>query len=384
MHVIFVYNEERIHSKDIKSRIKENSIMKSKITDVERFRLWTQSRTSYTLRGFCEKSKGCKSKTVVSNWKILCSTTLFFCKTGSTKDFCSYIVTKAYDEKIINNEERNKLIKRLEHTTFPTINFVVSNITCIAHIVECANNKISIMIEFTNFSEERDDNSLPSLQWIMRKSTHEKNIDTINVEYHDIRPIGKYVTQPRMTSCYGKSYKFSGSTQKINNEMPEKIENMINFINLSAHLPKEAQVNMCLVNHYNHGRHCIGEHSDNESSMLSLKDVYCFCEGMPRELIIRKKKDNTAKKRELLKIMISEGLYIMHGENFQKKYTHEFPEVFPGIFKKLQKILYPLEKEFPDYPRNNTTSISDKGANRLHLLQADWIANHSKILECLL
>ena len=125
--------------------------------------------------------------------------------------------------------------------------------------------------------------------------------------------------------------------------------------------------------------------------MGHLKDVFCWSEGSRRELVIRARKDkvciplrkdkekDSPGAREILRMMIPEGLYVMNGGDggcFQKEYTHEFPEVHPAIFKKLQSAFLDKVEEHPDYPREQITS--DNGASRLHLFQADWIACHAE------
>ena len=131
--------------------------------------------------------------------------------------------------------------------------------------------------------------------------------------------------------------------------------------------------------------------------MGHLKDVFCWSEGANRELVIRAKKDkvcvplrkdkekDSPGAREILRIMIPEGLYVMNGGHygcFQKEYTHEFPEVHPSTFKKLQDAFHDKVEEYPDYPRE--VVMSENGASRLHLLQADWIASHPKAAKNIL
>lgn len=134
--------------------------------------------------------------------------------------------------------------------------------------------------------------------------------------------------------------------------------------------------------------------------MGHLKDVFCWCEGGARELVIRWKneptfclkgeglkqnttnkttntKKTTKKDKEVLRIVIPEGIYVMNGGEkgrFQKEYTHEFPEVHPALFKKMQSAFQKNVVKYPDFPRN--VVLSEKGSSRLHLLQADYIANH--------
>jgi len=76
-------------------------------------------------------------------------------------------------------------------------------------------------------------------------------------------------------------------------------------------------------------------------------------------------------------VAIPEGLYVMNGGEggcFQKEYTHEFPEVHPALFKKMQTAFAENVVKYPNFPRN--VILSDKGASRLHLVQAEYIARN--------
>ncbi len=314
--------------------------MKVKSSRLEQFDKWLNHRTSYTLRAFTAKDDHLP---IISIWDKTYTSDIF--------ELCDL-------NKILNDQytKYNNLI-------LPTIHFHKS-----------VKGRISVVNEnlFIEFLLSHD----CILQWMPWPSNLLK--PTINnAQYVDISPVGKPVTQPRKTVCYGSAYQYSGKTHPMELMTPS-IQLLINWINTNAHLPEKYGVNMCLANSYDHGRHAIGEHQDSMNQMNHVKDVYCFCVGDARELVLRTKDKGTPKEREVLRIMIPEGLYIMHGEQFQKYYTHEFPEVYPALFKYLQKILI----HHKDYP--NEPILSEHGANRLHLVQADWMVLHADEIRKLL
>ena len=356
-----------------------------KLTEVEKFDCWLKSRTSYTLRGFHDKVLN--NKPVISKWNILYSSDIL----DTDID-----IKKTMIELVINSklETIDKLLNTINTQPIPIIISCNNiNIKMKIYIIDTGlidnNIELNILIDIL-----MPLNDQCSLQWMFWPDSLPKpNID--QYKYHDIKPVGKMVAQPRLTACFGKSYNFSGSTHKIEENTPDVIENLFTAITTMCNIPIERGPNMCLVNHYTHGRHCIGEHSDDERAMNYLKNVYCFCEGDSRELILRfsKKQMNkiptspfgtTASKmpREVVKLIIPEGLYIMNGENFQKGYTHQIPEVYPSLFKKIQKTCLNDIKNYPDYPRVKT--FTENNADRTHLLQADWIAVNSDIIKKLL
>lgn len=206
--------------------------------------------------------------------------------------------------------------------------------------------------------------------------------------YHDIKLFNNMLTQPRETTVWGKSYTFSGATHEVEpGEVPNDIQQLFIATEQLLNLPS-GSVNMCLKNHYLHKRHCIGEHSDDDKEMGHLRDVFCWCDGSG-ELVVRARKNHgelnggdvakqTPKEREVIRIIIPTGLYVMQGQCFQKEYTHEFPEQYSAFYKRLHNQILNDTKKFPDFPRENI--ISKNGANRTHLIQADWIAtNHERV-----
>lgn len=173
--------------------------------------------------------------------------------------------------------------------------------------------------------------------------------------YHSVN-FGKSITMPRRTKCYSHTYSFSGQTHPVESSTPEEITKLYEKTNEIFGV----SVNMCLENQYEHGRHYISKHSDDERQFSDeLRDVFCWSLGAARRalfaLIQDKKGRVLANLKHLtnppgsalaLDILLPEGLYVMQGSNFQKTYTHEFPQQHPKLFEKLVKTI-----RHPDFPR---------------------------------
>jgi len=119
---------------------------------------------------------------------------------------------------------------------------------------------------------------------------------------------------------------------------------------------------MCLGNLYPTGYHCIGKHSDDEKQMSdACKDVVCWVVGAARRLIIREKKHGKQlQDRIVLSVLIPQGVYIMHGNMFQSRYSHEIPREGVALFDKL-------------------CSIAPQDIPKLE--QADWLAANPKAVK---
>jgi alkylated DNA repair dioxygenase AlkB len=131
---------------------------------------------------------------------------------------------------------------------------------------------------------------------------------------------GKSVMQPRKTVCWDHSYRYSGQWHPVEKgETPQEIKNMYKVVNDLFGV----NVNMCLANAYENGYENIAAHSDDEKQMGNLHDVFCFVTGATRTAVFRHKQDKT----KVLEVQLPEGLYVMQGQPFQQRYTHEFPKI---------------------------------------------------------
>lgn len=102
-------------------------------------------------------------------------------------------------------------------------------------------------------------------------------------EYHHVRPGGAvYALQARRTKCYDRAYQYSGQMHPIEQDTPSTINpGLYQETNAIFQLPQDGKggVNMCLENDYDHGRHYISEHSDDERAFGTIHDVYCWITG---------------------------------------------------------------------------------------------------------
>ena len=192
--------------------------------------------------------------------------------------------------------------------------------------------------------------------------------------YHHIKPSAAYAIQPRRTKCYSYTYNYSKTVHPVEPKTPRHIRKLYKITNALFGLDADDGVNMDLANYYSNGRHSIGRHSDDERQFGHLKDVYCWifgptCSEEPwgRLGIFRDKKD----KSEVLRLKIPQGLYVMQGLSFQRHYTHEFPELYPALFKRL---VAACSIKFDRFPKN--VPITELGAPQEKIIQADWIKNH--------
>jgi alkylated DNA repair dioxygenase AlkB len=175
-------------------------------------------------------------------------------------------------------------------------------------------------------------------------------------DYHKVRT----GMQPRKTVCYGTSYNYSGLKHPLEKDVPDDIQNLINYTNIIYDVKNELDVSspitMCLANLYPTYHHSISKHSDDESQFSYIRDVICWVVGNPRTLIIRPKTSSDI----ILSLDLPQGIYIMKGEWFQSDFTHEIPKKKETLFKKLS-ILAP-----------NELSTLEK---------ADWLSNNKKIIK---
>jgi len=155
-------------------------------------------------------------------------------------------------------------------------------------------------------------------------------------KYHPVKIMGKEILQPRRTTCYGVAYRYSGVTHKLEKTIPDDIAFLMKETARMYKVDNEDKYGkpMTLVNEYPTGRHYISAHSDDEKQMGTVNDVICWVIGDARKVVFRNKK-----KKIVLEVVLSEGLYIMKGEDFQKLYTHEIPKTYDSFFNRVSKMI---------------------------------------------
>lgn len=211
-------------------------------------------------------------------------------------------------------------------------------------------------------------------QWMPLPGVISRNVaaykmsDDIGI-YHHLKPSAAFALQPRRTICYDHVYNYSKTQHPVEPVTPDHIKTLYSVTNELYGLGSDG-VNMDLGNYYPTGRHHINAHSDNEKQFGRLKDVYCWVFGPASRLGVFRDLDG----KEVLSLHIPEGLYVMRGLSFQRHYTHEFPELYPALFKRMCK--YITLDGFPrDVPK---TSL---GAPQTSLVQADWIKANREVMR---
>lgn len=137
-------------------------------------------------------------------------------------------------------------------------------------------------------------------------------------EYGLVKIYGKVIHTPRWQQTYGRAYEFSG----INHtplETPPLFQPFWDWATTTEYGP----FNQMLVNWYQNGHHYIGAHSDDETFMKPDTPIVSISLGASRKFRIREKKTNMIVKD----IMMSHGMILVMGGNFQKEFKHEVPKI---------------------------------------------------------
>jgi len=218
-------------------------------------------------------------------------------------------------------------------------------------------------------------NNKSKLTWFAWPEWIDKPVIPDNSEYHSIKVLGNEVLQPRKTRCYVHSYKYSNTWHPLEKEVPDDIQNLLDWTTLLYNADDEEKYGtpMCLVNEYTTLRHCIGVHSDDEEQFGTLRDVICWVDGATRRLILRDKKT----KAMVLNLELPEGLYIMRGRSFQKDYTHEIPRAMDSTFEELRKLLPEKIKshdknQIADWMSANSKWVKENTESKLYQRYLKW------------
>ncbi len=124
------------------------------------------------------------------------------------------------------------------------------------------------------------------------------------------------ISTPRWTQSYFMNYNFSGLDHPVYDDIPNIVKPHLKFVNDMKIGPGE--FNQCLINWYGNGHDYIGEHSDDESQLLSNSPILGINFGTARKLRIRSK---TNKLDKIDFMMGPNSFYIMMGQ-CQKNYKH--------------------------------------------------------------
>ncbi|XP_063693425.1 alpha-ketoglutarate-dependent dioxygenase alkB homolog 3-like [Bolinopsis microptera] len=132
---------------------------------------------------------------------------------------------------------------------------------------------------------------------------------------------------PRLSSWFGPvDYAFSGIVMKANSvsQCPRLIAAYQNMAeNLFTPNNIDCSSDCFLINQYRTGRDSCGEHSDNEPEVDLSKPVVTLSLGQQRCMLIREAKNPG----NAITVQLDQGsVLVMHGTDFQKKYTHQIPK----------------------------------------------------------
>jgi len=137
-------------------------------------------------------------------------------------------------------------------------------------------------------------------------------------ERHTIMIYGKARQTPRWQQSYGKSYKYSGTTNVALPITEPYFQKLLNWVCEDSGLPYQ----QILVNWYQDGQHYIGAHSDDEKQLVPNSGIYSFSFGQERIFRVRNKKT----KKIFRDFPVTDNSLLVMGGEMQKYYTHEVPK----------------------------------------------------------
>lgn len=133
----------------------------------------------------------------------------------------------------------------------------------------------------------------------------------------EIKVFGKTCNQHRNVGFFSDEsigYKYSNQLSKSKPLTPA-LNKLIQIVNKEF----KGNFNGILVNEYIDGKDTIGEHSDDEKG-LGIAGVIGISIGATRKFRIRNKKT-----KEKTDILMTDGMILQMGGDFQKEFTHEIP-----------------------------------------------------------
>ena len=149
------------------------------------------------------------------------------------------------------------------------------------------------------------------------------------LQQEQIRMVGKWITEPRLTAWYGdpdKSYKYSGKTMVPKPWSPILLTLKQNIEQTVNKLGSDIEFNSVLINKYRNGLDSQGWHSDDEKELGPDPVIASLSLGATRTFEIRLK-DNHEKK---ISIPLTHGsLLVMMGRT-QSLSQHRVPKIKPN------------------------------------------------------
>lgn len=226
-------------------------ILIQKKMDLKKLSEWQVSRTSHTLRGFSDYKKGIFSQAKVN--AIFTSTPIDLTNKNIKNDIVTQIDNLMLSDLMSSNEAFCKQltalkekVEKLTEKDLPKIvsitskkkmkmSFSIIKFNLKSNLDESNLYELNLMIEIympCNFPENGyacprkccgiEGKTGCKLQWMLwpeniRKPMSDTQFQSIP-QYHDIKIMGKSLTQPRKTACIGKPYKFSGTEHPMSED----------------------------------------------------------------------------------------------------------------------------------------------------------------------
>lgn len=123
---------------------------------------------------------------------------------------------------------------------------------------------------------------------------------------------GKTYDTPRFQQSYLRGYTFSGN-EHPGKPVPEELKDVWEWAQT------QGTYNQLFVNWYEHGKHCIGAHRDDEKDLVKGSDIMSLSFGATRTFRIR----DFATKKIVKDLDLTNGTVIKMNHPFNRDFTHE-------------------------------------------------------------
>ena len=122
---------------------------------------------------------------------------------------------------------------------------------------------------------------------------------------------------PRYSRSYLKSYNFSGMTSVATEDLPARIEKLLEFSKTI-----NPDLNQSLFNWYEIDG-SIGKHSDNKTQLKENSDIFSFSFGPAKRFFILRP---ISKEDQRVNILLDHNTLLIMGGRCQYTHTHEVPK----------------------------------------------------------
>ena len=153
------------------------------------------------------------------------------------------------------------------------------------------------------------------------KELFERLLENVHWKHENIRIMGRWIPQPRLTAWYGDKdacYTYSGLKNEPLKWLPE-------LHRIRTRLQEEFQTpfNSVLLNYYRDGSDSMGYHSDDEKELGETPVIASLSLGASRRFLIRSRtSDNDSSHR----IDLDTGSLLMMSGHMQTNYKHALPK----------------------------------------------------------